>query len=196
MPGACPAPQGRSTQGPKPPGRSLMNDRGNAASRGMTAHDRIRLTGSSCRIPNLRPAKPRCRSQHDSPGRAILAPGTDQFAVLHPVPFTLPFAFPSCHPVSRSGSASRFHSELRQARSPSAGSQGASNRASHKSNPETKGTPMPAPPMSRRILMRSGALAASAAQTAYAAAAFLLRMKRRASRTRRGTIRGRSRRSS
>jgi hypothetical protein len=39
---------------PKPPGRSLMNVRGNAASRGMTAHDRIRLTGpfadKFCRI--------------------------------------------------------------------------------------------------------------------------------------------------
>jgi len=34
-----------SMQWPKPPGRSLMSVRGNAAPRGMTAHDRIRLTG-------------------------------------------------------------------------------------------------------------------------------------------------------
>ena len=31
---------------PKPPGRLLMSVRGDAAPRGMTAHDRIRLTGS------------------------------------------------------------------------------------------------------------------------------------------------------
>ena len=36
---------GGSWQLPKPPGRSLMSVRGNAAPRGMTAHDRIRLTG-------------------------------------------------------------------------------------------------------------------------------------------------------
>src|SRR3954454_16531863 len=35
----------RLEQLPKPPGRSLMSVRGNAAPRGMTAHDRIRLTG-------------------------------------------------------------------------------------------------------------------------------------------------------
>ena len=35
----------RLEQWPKPPGRSLMSVRGNAAPRGMTAHDRIRLTG-------------------------------------------------------------------------------------------------------------------------------------------------------
>jgi len=34
-----------SMQWPEPPGRSLMSVRGNAAPRGMTAHDRIRLTG-------------------------------------------------------------------------------------------------------------------------------------------------------
>jgi hypothetical protein len=34
-------------QSPEPPGRSLMSVRGNAAPRGMTAHDRIRLTGPS-----------------------------------------------------------------------------------------------------------------------------------------------------
>ena len=60
MHGAGPAPQTCSLdeaalQGPlhakvKPPGRSLMSVRGNAAPRGMTAHDRIRLTGSSCRM--------------------------------------------------------------------------------------------------------------------------------------------------
>ena len=36
----------RFEQLPKPPGRSLMSVRGDAAPRGMTAHDRIRLTGS------------------------------------------------------------------------------------------------------------------------------------------------------
>jgi hypothetical protein len=50
VPGAGPAPKGCSMQWPEPPGRSLMNVRGNAASRGMTAHDRIRLTRSFCRI--------------------------------------------------------------------------------------------------------------------------------------------------
>jgi len=42
---------------PKPPGRSLMSVRGDAAPRGMTAHDRIRLTGPFAEY-----------SQHDSPG--------------------------------------------------------------------------------------------------------------------------------
>ena len=48
----------RLEQVPKPPGRSLMSARGNAAPRGMTAHDRIRLTGpfAECVVP------------HDSPG--------------------------------------------------------------------------------------------------------------------------------
>ncbi len=38
-------------QWPKPPGRSLMSVCGNAAPRGMTAHDRIRLTGPSAESP-------------------------------------------------------------------------------------------------------------------------------------------------
>jgi hypothetical protein len=37
-------------QWPKPPGRSLMSVRGNAAPRGMTAHDRIRLIGPFAEI--------------------------------------------------------------------------------------------------------------------------------------------------
>jgi len=40
----------RFEQLPKPPGRLLMNVRGDAASRGMTAHDRIRLTGSFAEV--------------------------------------------------------------------------------------------------------------------------------------------------
>ena len=52
---AGPARPGGSLQSPKPPGRSLMSVRGNAAPRGMTAHDRIRLTGSSCRIHKTAP---------------------------------------------------------------------------------------------------------------------------------------------
>jgi hypothetical protein len=43
--GIGPMRQGGSKQLPKPPGRSLMSVRGNAAPRGMTAHDRIRLIG-------------------------------------------------------------------------------------------------------------------------------------------------------
>ena len=41
----------RFEQLPKPPGRSLMSVRGDAAPRGMTAHDRIRLTGPFAEYP-------------------------------------------------------------------------------------------------------------------------------------------------
>ena len=46
-------------QWPKPPGRSLMNVRGNAASRGMTAHDRIRLTGPFAELTGSTKRQPR-----------------------------------------------------------------------------------------------------------------------------------------
>jgi hypothetical protein len=64
--GAGPAPQGCSMQWPKPPGRSLMNVRGDAASRGMTAHDRIRLTGPFAELIGF---------TNDSPGRESSQPG-------------------------------------------------------------------------------------------------------------------------
>jgi len=50
----------------KPPGRSLMSVRGNAAPRGMTAHDRIRLTGPFAEFT-------------DSPGREPIPAGADHF---------------------------------------------------------------------------------------------------------------------
>ena len=48
-----------SMQWPKPPGRSLMSVRGNAAPRGMTAHDRIRLTGPSAELFGVTARDPR-----------------------------------------------------------------------------------------------------------------------------------------
>ena len=53
---------------PEPPGRSLMSVRGNAASRGMTAHDRIRLTGPFAELDGC---------TNDSPGRETFPAGAD-----------------------------------------------------------------------------------------------------------------------
>ena len=58
--------KGCSMQWPKPPGRSLMSVRGNAAPRGMTAHDRIRLTGPFAECLSC---------THDSPGWEAPRPG-------------------------------------------------------------------------------------------------------------------------
>ena len=72
--GACPAPQGCSMQWPKPPGRSLMNVRGDAASRGMTAHDRIRLTGPFAEY-HPRRQRQAVGATNDSPVRVASQPG-------------------------------------------------------------------------------------------------------------------------
>jgi len=60
---------------PKPPGRSLMSVRGNAAPRGMTAHDRIRLIGPFAEYRQPRPGNTR-------PGLTILAAADLQGFVL------------------------------------------------------------------------------------------------------------------
>jgi hypothetical protein len=68
---------------PKPPGRSLMNVRGDAASRGMTAHDRIRLTGpfAEFNAPNSGPLRRVLvvGVRDDSPGRGDSQPGLTIF---------------------------------------------------------------------------------------------------------------------
>ena len=56
---AGPARNRRLKQSPKPPGRSLMSVRGNAAPRGMTAHDRIRLIGSLAELHGSTKRQPR-----------------------------------------------------------------------------------------------------------------------------------------
>jgi len=85
MHGAGPAPQGCSMQSPKPPGRSLMSVRGNAAPRGMTAHDRIRLTGPFADFFLSWRGASSVAEQNDSPGREASRPGLTIFDPQSPI---------------------------------------------------------------------------------------------------------------
>jgi hypothetical protein len=66
-------------QCPKPPGRSLMNVRGNAASRGMTAHDRIRLIGPFAEYNKIPKAAHRHWANKRQPRPGKLPAGVDHF---------------------------------------------------------------------------------------------------------------------